>query len=403
MKIAFSPPDITEAEIAAVGEAMRSGWITTGPKTKQLEHNLEQYLCAQRVVCLNSATACMELSLRLLGVGEGDEVITSAYTYTASASVAEHVGAKVVLVDCKPDSVLIDPQKVAAAITARTKAVIPIDIGGVPADYDGIYSAIEGKKHLFSPNSELQKQLGRAAVIGDCAHSLGAVYKGKNVADMSDFACFSFHAVKNLTTAEGGAVAFRKIGNVSCEELYKQYMLYSLHGQNKDALAKTQLGSWEYDIVIPGYKCNMTDILAAIGIVQLERYPDLIKRRVEMVKRYNELFFATGIRPMQHSGDGFFGSHHAYITNVDGVDADARNEIIEEMAKNGVSANVHYKPLPMMTAYKAMGYDIADFPNAYRHFENEITMPLHTLLTDAEIDYVAETAIAALKKIKGGK
>ncbi|MEG0912626.1 MAG: DegT/DnrJ/EryC1/StrS family aminotransferase [Oscillospiraceae bacterium] len=401
MNVSFSPPDMTELEAKYASEAILSGWITTGPKTKEFEKKIAEYCGVKRVACLNSATAAMELSLRMLGIGAGDEVITSAYTYTASASVIDHVGAKIVLVDTLPNSTCMDLQAVANAITDRTKAIIPVDIAGVPADYNGIKAIIEKKKSCFRPAGELQKELGRIAIVADAAHSFGASLNGKNVACFSDFCCFSFHAVKNLTTAEGGAIAFSDIGSVSADEIYKKLMLWSLHGQSKDALAKTQLGAWEYDIIYPAYKCNMTDIMAGIGLAQLERYDGMLKRRFEMVARYNRFFEGTEVKPIAHSGDGFIGSHHLYITTVDGINSEDRNEIIIEMAKKGVSANVHYKPLPMMTAYKNLGFDIADFPHSYKFFEKEITLPLHTSLSDEQIDYTAKTLLDAIAHRKG--
>lgn len=388
---------MTEAEANAAAEAVLSGWITTGPKTKELEKELAQYIGTKRVACLSSATAAMELALRVLGIGEGDEVITCAYTYTASASVIEHVGARVVLVDCLKGSPLIDPEAVRRAITPATKAVIPVDIGGVPADYNAIRAVIDEKRALFSPRGDIQRSMGRIAVIGDAAHSLGARYLGQSPAALCDFACYSFHAVKNFTTAEGGAVAFGDVGGKTADELYNLFMLWSLHGQNKDALAKTRLGSWEYDIVFPGYKCNMTDIMAAIGLVQLSRYEGMLARRREMVSMYGELLKDLPVTPMPHKGDGFVGSHHLYITALDGASRGQRDAVIEHMAQDGVSTNVHYKPLPMMTAYRAMGFDIKDFPNALALFEHEVTLPLHTRLTDDELAFVAKSLESALR------
>ncbi len=401
MKVPFSPPDMTEAEAKAAGEAILSGWITTGPRTKELEKKLADYLDVKRVACLNSATAAMELSLRVLGIGPGDEVITSAYTYSASASVIQHVGATIVLVDNKKDSVLIDPEAVGRAITGKTKAIIPVDIGGMPVDFDALYRVIESNKDLFNPSNDIQKGIGRVAIISDAAHSLGSRYKGKSSAQASDIGCYSFHAVKNFTTAEGGAVAFDDVGGVSADELYSQFMLWSLHGQNKDALAKTKIGAWEYDIIFPGYKCNMTDIMAAIGLVQLSRYEDMLCRRREMVGLYNELLKDVPVTILPHVGDWFVSAHHLYIITVDGADVNRRNAIIERMAETGVSANVHYKPLPMMTAYKALGFDIADFPNAYEMFSREITLPLHTLLSDEQIVYTAHALRAAIEATQG--
>ncbi len=397
MKVPFSPPDMTALEAQYASEAILSGWITTGPKTKEFERRIADYCGMKRTACLNSATAAMELCLRMLDIGPGDEVITCAYTYSASASVIDHVGATIVLVDTLPGSPDIDPAAVARAITPRTKAIIPIDIGGVPADYDALYAAIERKQELFTPaDNALQKALGRVAIVQDAAHSFGALYKGESVAKGGDFCCFSFHAVKNLTTAEGGAIAFDDIGDVPADDIYTKLMLWSLHGQNKDALAKTQLGAWEYDIIYPAYKCNMTDIMAGIGLAQLERYDGMLARRREMVARYNALFAGTAVKPIAHCGADFDGSHHLYIVEVEGITLDQRNAIIIELAEKDVSANVHYKPLPMMTAYKRLGFDIADYPNAYDYFTREITLPLHTCLTDAQIDYTAQTLLDAV-------
>ena len=401
MQVPFSPPDIGELEIQYVTEVLRSGWITTGPKTKELEKKLAVYLEKERVACLNSATAAMELSLRIMGIGPGDEVITSAYTYTASASVIDHVGAKIVLVDCLPDSVLIDPEAVRNAITDKTKAVIPVDIAGIPADYDSIYKAIEDRKELFCPANEIQKELGRVAIIADCAHSLGARYHGRPVAVSADIACFSFHAVKNFTTAEGGAAAFDSIGNVSSDEMYRQFMLLSLHGQTKDALAKTQVGAWEYDIVSPAFKCNMTDIMAAIGLAQLERYPDMLERRRELVELYDKNLDHTVFETLQHETDEYLSSRHMYFVRVNGANAQQRNDIIKKMAENEISANEHYKPLPMLTAYKNLGFKMDNYPNAYRRFENMITLPLFSKMTNEQCVYVAEQLSRAAAEVMG--
>ncbi|MBQ6148752.1 MAG: DegT/DnrJ/EryC1/StrS family aminotransferase [Oscillospiraceae bacterium] len=401
MQVPFSPPDIGELEIQYVTEVLRSGWITTGPKTKELEKKLAVYLEKERVACLNSATAAMELSLRIMGIGPGDEVITSAYTYTASASVIDHVGAKIVLVDCLPDSVLIDPEAVRNAITDKTKAVIPVDIAGIPADYNSIYKAIEDRKELFCPANEIQKELGRVAIIADCAHSLGARYHGRPVAVSADIACFSFHAVKNFTTAEGGAAAFDSIGNVSSDEMYRQFMLLSLHGQTKDALAKTQVGAWEYDIVSPAFKCNMTDIMAAIGLAQLERYPDMLERRRELVELYDKNLDHTVFETLQHETDEYLSSRHMYFVRVNGANAQQRNDIIKKMAENEISANVHYKPLPMLTAYKNLGFKVDNYPNAYRRFENMITLPLFSKMTNEQCVYVAEQLSRAAAEVMG--
>lgn len=390
MKIPFSPPDITEAEIEEVAEALRSGWITTGPKTKELEREVAAFCGTNRAVCLNSQTACGEMTLRVLGVGEGDEVITSAYTYTASASVVCHVGAKLVLVDTQKDSLEMDYDKLEAAITEKTKVIIPVDLGGVPCDYDRIFSIVEKKKALFHPTNELQKAIGRVIVMADAAHAFGATWKGRPVGSIADFSNFSFHAVKNFTTAEGGAATWRSIEGVDDEVLYHQYQLLSLHGQSKDALAKTQLGAWEYDIVGPWYKCNMTDVTAAIGLAQMKRYKGLLERRKEIIGKYDAALKPLGIEVLDHYSEKHQSSGHLYITRIPGITLEQRHEIIVKMAEAGIACNVHYKPLPMMTAYKNLGFDIQDYPNAYERFANEITLPLHTKLTDEEVDYVAE-------------
>lgn len=390
MKIPFSPPDITEAEIEEVAEALRSGWITTGPKTKELEREVAAFCGTNRAVCLNSQTACGEMTLRVLGVGEGDEVITSAYTYTASASVVCHVGAKLVLVDTQKDSLEIDYDKLEAAITEKTKVIIPVDLGGVPCDYDRIFSIVEKKKALFHPTNELQKAIGRVIVMADAAHAFGATWKGRPVGSIADFSNFSFHAVKNFTTAEGGAATWRSIEGVDDEALYHQYQLLSLHGQSKDALAKTQLGAWEYDIVGPWYKCNMTDMAAGLGLAQMKRYKGLLERRKEIIGKYDAALKPLGIEVLDHYSEEHQSSGHLYITRIPGITLEQRHEIIVKMAEAGIACNVHYKPLPMMTAYKNLGFDIQDYPNAYERFANEITLPLHTKLTDEEVDYVAE-------------
>ena len=390
MKIPFSPPDITEAEIEEVADALRSGWITTGPKTKELEREVAAFCGTNRAVCLNSQTACGEMTLRVLGVGEGDEVITSAYTYTASASVVCHVGAKLVLVDTQKDSLEMDYDKLEAAITEKTKVIIPVDLGGVPCDYDRIFSIVEKKKALFHPTNELQKAIGRVIVMADAAHAFGATWKGRPVGSIADFSNFSFHAVKNFTTAEGGAATWRSIEGVDDEALYHQYQLLSLHGQSKDALAKTQLGAWEYDIVGPWYKCNMTDVTAAIGLAQMKRYKGLLERRKEIIGKYDAALKPLGIEVLHHYSEEHQSSGHLYITRIPGITLEQRHEIIVKMAEAGIACNVHYKPLPMMTAYKDLGFDIQDYPNAYERFVNEITLPLHTKLTDEEVDYVAE-------------
>ena len=465
--VPFSPPDMTEAEVLQVADTLRNGWITTGPKTKEFERRIAEYCHTEKAVCLNSATACMESILRVLGVGPGDEVITCAYTYTASASVACHVGAKVVLVDAQKDSVEMDYDQLEAAITERTKVVIPVDLGGIVCDYDRIFAAVERKRHLFRPANEIQKMFGRVIVLADAAHAFGAQWHGKMCGEIADFTSFSFHAVKNLTTAEGGALtwrlpfgaepvqgskpsagsngfavqglqspsdvqgseaAVREVrssfdagSNVAMqrsnvqevqgseavvqngaewdEKLYKEFQLLSLHGQSKDALAKTRLGAWEYDIVAPYYKCNMTDIMAGIGLAQLERYPQLLARRKEVVKRYDEALKDLNVKMLEHYGEDYQGSGHLYIVSMLGLTPEQRNEVIVKMAEQGVACNVHYKPLPMMTAYKAMGFDIKDYPNAYHLFENEITLPLHTKLSDEDVEYVIASFKEALQEV----
>ncbi|MBR6555045.1 MAG: DegT/DnrJ/EryC1/StrS family aminotransferase [Clostridia bacterium] len=390
MKIPFSPPDITEQEIQAVAEALRSGWITTGPRTKELERQVAALCGVNRAVCLNSQTACAEMALHLLGIGPGDEVIVPAYTYTASASVVCHVGAKLVMVDCLPDSFELDYDQVAAAITPRTKAVIPVDLGGVPCDYDRLHAIVEEKRGIFCGETPLQKALGRVAILADTAHALGATRNGKPAGSLADFSSFSFHAVKNLTTAEGGALAWRTIPGVDDEEIYRQLQLFSLHGQSKDALAKTKLGAWAYDILGPWYKCNMTDMAAAMGLVQMQRYSELLQRRREIIEAYDAALRPLGVESLPHYTDAWSSSGHLYICRVPGITPEQRNEIIEKMAQRGVATNVHYKPLPMHTAYKKLGFDIADYPHAYAHFANEITLPLHTCLTDEQVAYVTD-------------
>ncbi len=397
MHIPFSPPDISDLEISIVTDALKSGWITTGPKTKLLENKLAGWMETASCVCLNSQTACAEITLRVLGIGPGDEVITTAYTYTASASVACHVGAKVVLVDIQKDNLEMDYDALANAITEKTKAVIPVDIGGVPCDYDKIFQIVEEKKGIFRPNNNIQAKLGRIAVVADTAHSLGAKWKGKMVGNIADFSNFSFHAVKNFTTAEGGAMVWRHINGVDDYDIYHTAQLYSLHGQTKDALAKTQIGSWEYDIVGTWYKCNMTDVVASIGLAQFERYPSMLKRRREIIERYDAAFKPLGIKVLDHYTDKYQSSGHLYITNVPGITDEQRREIIVKMAEAGVSCNVHYKPLPMHTAYKKMGFDIKNYPNAYARYVNEITLPLHTKLTDEEVDYVIKNYCEIVK------
>jgi dTDP-4-amino-4,6-dideoxygalactose transaminase len=387
-KIPFSPPDMSEAEINEVAEALRSGWITTGPKTKEFERLIALCCQTEQAVCLNSATACMELILRVLGVGQGDEVITPAYTYTATASVTCHVGAKVVMVDTAPDSFEMDYDKLADAITERTKVVLPVDLAGVVCDYDKIFAAVESKKHLFSPANDIQKAYGRVIVLADAAHAFGAKWHGKMCGEIADFTSFSFHAVKNLTTAEGGALTWRNHDGVDNESLYKQFQLLSLHGQNKDAFAKTRLGAWEYDIVAPYYKCNMTDVMAGIGLAQLKRYPEMLYRRRQIIERYNEGLKGCDVQVLDHFGDDHSSSGHLYLVRLLGEDVEYRNVVIEQMAERGIACNVHYKPLPIMTAYKNLGFDIANYPNAYNQYHNEITLPLHTSLTDEDVEYV---------------
>ena len=397
-KIPFSPPDISELEIQEVCEALRSGWITTGPRTKKLEQKLAQYCHTDKMVCLNSATAAEELNFRVLGIGPGDEVLVPAYTYTASASAAIHTGAIVRFIDCQENSLEMDYDRMEAAITEKTKAVIPVDLGGIPCDYDRIYEAVERKKNLFRPNSEIQKAMGRIAVVADCAHALGAEKNGKMTGALADFSSFSFHAVKNFTTAEGGASCWKTIPGVDNDELYHQYQLLSLHGQSKDALAKTKLGAWEYDIVGPWYKCNMTDIMAAIGLKQLERYPGLLQRRAEIIRRYDAALKPLGVETLTHFGEDYRSSGHLYITRVPNITEQQRNDIIVKMAEREIACNVHFKPLPMMTAYKTLGFDIEDYPNAYKHYANEITLPLHTKLSDEDVAYVIENFTEILKE-----
>ncbi|WP_315537904.1 DegT/DnrJ/EryC1/StrS family aminotransferase [Prevotella koreensis] len=388
MKIPFSPPDITEQEANEVRDALLSGWITTGPRTKQLEREIATYCDVDKAVCLNSATACLESILRVLGIGEGDEVITSAYTYTASASVVCHVGAKLVLVDTMPGSFELDYDKVAEAINERTKAVIPVDLGGVPCDYDRLLFAVDSKKHLFSARNEIQEAIGRVVIVADAAHAFGATWHGRKIGSVADFTSFSFHAVKNFTTAEGGALTWRDLEGIDNDALYHEFQLLSLHGQSKDALAKTQLGAWEYDIVYPAYKCNMTDIMAAIGLVQMKRYPAMLLRRRQLISRYDEVMAECNVSVLDHYNDSHQSSGHLYLARLSGKDSSFRNSVITEMADRGIACNVHYKPLPMMTAYKALGFNINDYPNAYRQFENEVTLPLHTLLTDEQVEFM---------------
>lgn len=389
--IPFSPPDISEDEINEVAAALRSGWITTGPRTKQLEKNIAEWIGTEKCVCLNSQTACAEMALHVMGIGAGDEVITSAYTYTASASVIAHVGAKIVLIDTQKDSFEMDYDALEAAINEKTKAIIPVDLGGVPCDYDRIFEIVERKKNMFKPSNEIQKAIGRIVVCADTAHAFGAKWHGKRVGSIADFSSFSFHAVKNFTTAEGGALTWRNIDGISNDDIYHQLQLLSLHGQSKDALAKTKLGAWEYDIVGTWYKCNMTDVAAAIGLAQFERYPGMLARRKEIIGRYDAAFKPLGVETLDHYNAEHESSGHLYITCVPGIKPEQRNEIIIKMAEQGVACNVHYKPLPMHTAYKKPGFDIKNYPNAYAHYKNEITLPLHTKLTDDDVEYVIET------------
>ena len=397
MNIPFSPPDITELEIEEVVDTLKSGWITTGPKTKKFEKQIAEYCHTSKAVCLNSATACSEMALRVLGIGPGDEVITTAYTYTASASVICHVGATVVLVDTQKDSYEMDYEALEEKITEKTKAIIPVDLGGVICDYDTIFEIVNRKKDVFEPKTELQKKIGRVAVVADGAHAIGAVREGKCCGEIADFTSFSFHAVKKLTTAEGGAVTWRDIEGVDNEELYKQFMLLSLHGQSKDALAKTQLGAWEYDVVAPYFKCNMTDIMAALGLAQMKRYPDILAKRKEIIEKYNEGLRNLPVSVLEHFGNDFASSGHLYLVRVHDKTRKECNEIIEKMAECGIATNVHYKPLPLLSAYRKQGFNINDYPNAYAMFENDITLPLHTKLTDEEIDYVIDSFVKCVE------
>lgn len=398
MKIPFSPPDITELEIEQVVEALKSGWITTGPKTKALEQKIADFCGTDKAVCLNSQTACAEMALRVLGIGPGDEVIVPAYTYTATASVVCHVGAKLVMVDIQPDSLEMDYDQLETAITENTKVIIPVDLAGIPCDYDRIFSIVEKKRELFTPSNDIQRAMGRISVNADAAHAFGASWHGKQVGSIADFTAFSFHAVKNLTTAEGGALTWRDIPGIDNEAIYKQIQLLSLHGQSKDALAKTQLGAWEYDIVGPWYKCNMTDVAAAMGLAQMQRYDALLSRRKDIIQRYDAAFKPLGVQVLKHYTEDYQSSGHLYITRIPGITSDQRNEIIIRMAEQGIACNVHYKPLPMMTAYKNLGFDVADYPNAYRYFANEITLPLHTKLTNKEVQYVMDAYSGILKE-----
>ncbi len=398
MKISFSPPDISEREIAEVVDTLKSGWITTGPKTKRFEREIAEYCNVNKAVCLNSQTACAEMALRVLGIGEGDEVITTAYTYTATAAVVCHVGAKLVLVDTQTDSLEPDYDAIEKAINERTKAIIPVDLGGVPCDYDRIFNIVNAKKSLFRPANRIQEAIGRIVVLADTAHAFGAVYKDKKVGSIADFSAFSFHAVKNLTTAEGGALTWRTINGIDDEEIYKTLQLLSLHGQNKDALAKTKFGAWEYDVVAPWYKCNMTDIMAALGLAQLSRYDGMLARRKAIIERYDSALKPLGVKVLPHFTGDHKSSGHLYITEIPNVTYEQRGEIINKMAEREIACNVHYKPLPLLTAYKNLGFDIKDYPNAYDHFAHEITLPLHTCLTDEEADYVISNFAGILRE-----
>ena len=399
--IPFSPPDISDGEINEVIDTLKSGWITTGPKTKELERRLSEFTNTPKTVCLNSATAALELTLRVLGIGEGDEVIVPAMTYTASCSVIYHVGAKAVIVDIAEDSHEMDYDALADAITENTKAVIPVDLAGIPCDYDKIFEVVENKKHLFKANSEYQEKLGRVAVVADGAHALGSMYKGEKIGSVADFTTFSFHAVKNFTTAEGGSVTWKQNENFDNEELYREYQIYSLHGQTKDALAKTKAGSWEYDIVIPGYKCNLTDIAASIGLVQLDRYPKLLERREGIIGQYNRGFEGTRIKALSHSSENYKSCGHLYITHIEGATFEQRGEIIVKMAERGISCNVHYKPLPLLTAYKNLGFNIENYPNAYNYYVKEITLPLHTRLSDEDVAVIISNFKEIVEEVVG--
>lgn len=397
--IPFSPPDVTDAEIQEVILAMKSGWITTGPRTKEFERKIAEFVGVNKAACLNSATAAMELVLRIMGIGPGDEVITSAYTYTASASVIDHVGAKIVLVDTAPNSFEMDYSKLEDAITEKTKMIISVDLAGKMCDYDKIYKIVENKKALFQANNEHQEIYSRVIVMADAAHAFGAKRKGLNCGQVADFTCFSFHAVKNVTTAEGGAVVWRNDRGLDDEDIYKEFMLYSLHGQSKDALAKNVKGAWEYDIVYPAYKCNMTDILASFGLIQLSRYEGLMERRREIIELYDEALRPLGIQTLEHYGDDFSSTGHLYLIRIPGITEEERNQIIINMAGAGIATNVHYKPLPMFTAYKNLGFDIIDYPNALEMYQNEITLPLHTLLSDLEVNYITDELNKALREV----
>lgn len=403
MKIPFSPPDLTDAEIEEVASAIKSGWITTGPKTKELEREVAALCHTNKAVCLSSQTSCAEMALRLLGIGEGDEVIVPAYTYTASAEVVCHVGARLIFIDSQPDSLEMDYDAVEKAITDKTKAIIPVDIGGVPCDYDRIFSIVEKKKELFTPSNDIQSKFGRIIVCADTAHAFGSTWHGKPIGSVADFSAFSFHAVKNFTTAEGGALTWKPREDLNDEEIYNQVQLYSLHGQSKDALSKNQLGAWEYDILGPWYKCNMTDIHAAIGLAQMERYPALLKRRREIIEKYDRAFKPLGVHTLPHFTDEHISSGHLYLTRIfkkngEPVSDGERREIIIKLAEKGITTNVHFKPLPMMTGYKKLGFDIKDYPNAYAHYANEISLPLFSRLTDEEVDYIIKNYCEILRE-----
>ena len=403
MKIPFSPPDLTDAEIEEVASAIKSGWITTGPKTKELEREVAALCHTNKAVCLSSQTSCAEMALRLLGIGEGDEVIVPAYTYTASAEIVCHVGARLIFIDSQPDSLEMDYDAVEKAITDKTKAIIPVDIGGVPCDYDRIFSIVEKKKELFTPSNDIQSKFGRIIVCADTAHAFGSTWYGKPIGSVADFSAFSFHAVKNFTTAEGGALTWKPREDLNDEEIYNQVQLYSLHGQSKDALSKNQLGAWEYDILGPWYKCNMTDIHAAIGLAQMERYPALLKRRREIIEKYDRASKPLGVHTLPHFTDEHISSGHLYLTRIfkkngEPVSDGERREIIIKLAERGITTNVHYKPLPMMTGYKKLGFDIKDYPNAYAHYANEISLPLFSRLTDEEVDYIIDNYTDVIKK-----
>lgn len=403
MKIPFSPPDLTDAEIEEVASAIKSGWITTGPKTKELEREVAALCHTNKAVCLSSQTSCAEMALRLLGIGEGDEVIVPAYTYTASAEIVCHVGARLIFIDSQPDSLEMDYAAVEKAITDKTKAIIPVDIGGVPCDYDRIFSIVEKKKELFTPSNDIQSKFGRIIVCADTAHAFGSTWHGKPIGSVADFSAFSFHAVKNFTTAEGGALTWKPRKDLNDEEIYNQVQLYSLHGQSKDALSKNQLGAWEYDILGPWYKCNMTDIHAAIGLAQMDRYPALLKRRREIIEKYDRAFKPLGVHTLPHFTDEHISSGHLYLTRIfkkngEPVSDGERREIIIKLAERGITTNVHYKPLPMMTGYKKLGFDIKDYPNAYAHYANEISLPLFSRLTDEEVDYIIDNYTDVIKE-----